>query len=97
MICLNNKPEPKTSLTKTLTIGLKINPSTLEAVQHFSRPPARFSEAAMVKKLEELGIGRPSTYSLIINTLLKRGYVKIENKAFVPQELGFFTNQALQN
>lgn len=56
--------------------------------QHFTQPPARYSEAKLIATLEELGIGRPSTYATIIETLQKRYYAKIANKSFVPTELG---------
>ncbi|MBF0716004.1 type I DNA topoisomerase [Gemelliphila palaticanis] len=56
--------------------------------QHFTQPPARYSEAKLIATLEELGIGRPSTYATIIETLQKRYYAKINNKAFIPTELG---------
>ncbi|HEU4697779.1 MAG TPA: type I DNA topoisomerase, partial [Gemmatimonadales bacterium] len=56
--------------------------------QHFTEPPPRFSEASLVKELERLGIGRPSTYSAIISTLVQREYVKLEQRRFTPTELG---------
>ena len=56
--------------------------------QHFTQPPPRYSEASLVKKLEELGIGRPSTYANIISVLQDRGYVKIDSKRFFPEERG---------
>ncbi len=56
--------------------------------QHFTEPPPRFSEASLVKELERLGIGRPSTYSAIISTLAAREYVKVEQRRFFPTELG---------
>ncbi len=57
--------------------------------QHFTKPPPRYNEASLIKTLEEKGIGRPSTYSPIIETIQSRGYVIKENKAFVPTEIGF--------
>ena len=56
--------------------------------QHFTQPPPRYSEAMLVKTLEELGIGRPSTYAQIIDTIKRRGYVTVEDKRFAPTELG---------
>lgn len=64
-------------------ILLKLDPK-----QHFTQPPARYTEASLVKILEELGIGRPSTYAPIIDTILNRGYVIKEQKQFIPTELG---------
>jgi DNA topoisomerase I len=60
----------------------------VEATQHFTQPPPRFSEASLVKRLEELGIGRPSTYASILQTLKDREYVRIEKGRFVPEESG---------
>ncbi|NLC77387.1 MAG: type I DNA topoisomerase [Clostridia bacterium] len=60
----------------------------LEPKQHFTQPPPRYSEATLVKTLEELGIGRPSTYAPTIDNILNRGYVVRENKQFIPTELG---------
>ena len=56
--------------------------------QHFTQPPPRYSEASLVKKLEELGIGRPSTYASIISTISNRGYAEITNKRFFPTDRG---------
>ncbi len=60
----------------------------VEATQHFTQPPPRFSEASLVKRLEELGIGRPSTYAAILQTLKDRGYVRVEKNRFIPEESG---------
>lgn len=61
---------------------------SIEPKQHFTQPPPRYTEARLVKTLEELGIGRPSTYAPTLETIQKRGYVAIEEKKFVPTELG---------
>ena len=66
-------------------------PVNIEALldeQHFTQPPPRYSEASLVKKLEELGIGRPSTYASIISTIANRGYAEILNKRFFPTDRG---------
>ena len=63
--------------------------------QHFTEPPPRYTEATLVKALEENGIGRPSTYAPTISTILERGYVKLEKRRFVPTELGFLVTDAL--
>ena len=64
-------------------------------LQHFTEPPPRYSEASLVKKLEELGIGRPSTYANIISVLQNRSYVRIEQKRFVPEDKGWLVNAFL--
>ena len=69
---------------------------SLEPEQHFTQPPPRFSEASLVKLLEEKNIGRPSTYAPIIDTILKRYYVERANKQFVPTELGFIVVDLLK-
>ena len=73
-------------------ILLKLDPK-----QHFTQPPARYTEASLVKILEELGIGRPSTYAPIIDTILNRGYVIKEQKQFIPTELGRIVVDLLRN
>jgi DNA topoisomerase-1 len=60
----------------------------IEAAQHFTEPPPRFSEAALVKRMEELGIGRPSTYASILQVLQDRGYVRIDKKRLIPEDKG---------
>ena len=65
--------------------------------QHFTQPPSRFSEASLIKLLEEKNIGRPSTYAPIIDTILKRNYVERQNKQFAPTELGFIVVDLLKN
>jgi DNA topoisomerase I len=60
----------------------------IEGVQHFTEPPPRYSEASLIKKLEELGIGRPSTYVSILKTLSDRGYMRIEKKRLIPDDKG---------
>lgn len=70
---------------------------SIEGKQHFTQPPARYSEAAFVKLLEEKGIGRPSTYVPTISTLISRKYVDREKKILIPTELGFIVNDILSN
>ncbi len=60
----------------------------VEAIQHFTQPPPRYSEASLVKRLEELGIGRPSTYASTLQTLKDREYVRVEKNRFIPEESG---------
>jgi DNA topoisomerase-1 len=63
--------------------------------QHFTQPPYRFSEATLIKELEEKGIGRPSTYATILSTIKEKGYVQLEKGKFSPTELGFVVNDLL--
>ena len=64
--------------------------------QHFTKPPARYTESSLIKELERLGIGRPSTYATIMETIKDRGYVTIEEKKFVPTKIGIETTDKLQ-
>ncbi len=68
--------------------GQILEQKEIEPSQHFTQPPPRFSEARMLKSMEEMGIGRPSTYAPTLETIQKRGYVALEEKRFVPTELG---------
>jgi DNA topoisomerase-1 len=68
----------------------------IDPLQHFTQPPARFTEASLVKELEEKGIGRPSTYAPTISTILSRGYVERESKALKPTELGIIVTDLLK-
>lgn len=69
----------------------------LEDKQHFTQPPLRYTEATLVKALEEKGIGRPSTYAPIITTILGRGYIEKEKKFLKPTELGMIVNDLMKN
>ncbi|MFD1774362.1 type I DNA topoisomerase [Paenibacillus rhizophilus] len=71
-----------------LQAGDKLVKQEIDPKQHFTQPPPRYTEARLVKTLEELGIGRPSTYAPTLETIQKRGYVAIEEKKFMPTELG---------
>ncbi|GAB6098906.1 type I DNA topoisomerase [Halanaerocella petrolearia] len=75
--------------------GEEIKLSDVLPEQHFTKPPARYTEAKLVKTLEKKGIGRPSTYAAIVGTIEKRGYVTKENKRFKPTELGEIVNELL--
>jgi len=78
----------KEKILPPLEQGDKINLNEIEDKQHFTEPPPRFSEASLVKTLEEYGIGRPSTYASIISTLQAREYVEIEQRRFFPTDIG---------
>lgn len=69
----------------------------IQPEQHFTQPPPRFSEASLVKRLEELGIGRPSTYASIISVLQDRDYVRLEKKRFIPEDRGRLVTSFLAN
>ncbi len=75
-----NEEEESKGILPPLTVGQELNLDKMKAVQRFTRSPARFTEASLVKKLEELGIGRPSTYAPTISTIQKRGYVLKEHR-----------------
>lgn len=77
--------------------GEKETKGEISADQHFTAPPPRFTEASLVKKLEELGIGRPSTYATIIAVLQERKYVKVEKLRFIPEERGRIVTAFLEN
>ena len=79
-----------------LTVGEELTAGEIRPVQHFTEPPPRFTEAALIKLLEEKGIGRPSTYAPIIDTIQGRGYVVKTEKKFQPTPLGFIVNDLLQ-
>ncbi|MDA0902290.1 MAG: type I DNA topoisomerase, partial [Proteobacteria bacterium] len=83
----NNEDDDKKILPK-VEIGEQLKMSRVLPEQHFTEPPPRYGEASLVKKMEELGIGRPSTYSSIISVLQDRGYVKLEKRRFIPEERG---------
>lgn len=73
----------------------KLMSKDIQKSQHFTKPPARYTEAKLIKELEELGIGRPSTYASIIDTIVTRRYVEMIDKAFKPTESGLLTNEKL--
>ncbi len=80
-----------------LNEGDKVKLLKIRDEQHFTEPPPRFSEASLVKSLEEHDIGRPSTYASIISTLLNREYVELESKRFYPTDKGTIVNDFLTN
>ncbi len=85
-----NKVLPK------LKVGDELKAKEIVKDQHFTKPPARYTEAKLIKAMEELGIGRPSTYASTISTLTQRGYVKIIEKKLNPTEVGITTTDKLQ-
>ena len=90
-----NKSEQKKPKLPDLIKGAVLKLDKLEPKQHFTMPPPRFSEASLVKELEENGIGRPSTYATILSTIRGKGYVDLLKGYFKPNELGFIVNDLL--
>ena len=86
----------KDTLLPDLVDGDPLTLGALNPEQHFTEPPPRYNDASIVKTLEELGIGRPSTYAPIIETIQKRGYVERREKQFRPTELGFIVTDMLE-
>ncbi len=84
--------EEKENILPELEIGDLVKSVDIEPKQHFTQPPARFSEATLIRTLEENGVGRPSTYAPTLNTIQKRYYVKLQSKRFEPTELGVIVN-----
>ncbi len=79
----------------TVQVGQVLKLVELDPSQHFTKPPARYSEASLVKELEKRGIGRPSTYAAIISTIQERGYVKLANRRFFAEKLGDIVTERL--
>ncbi|PNZ89516.1 type I DNA topoisomerase [Staphylococcus pettenkoferi] len=84
----DDKDENKNNKLPVIKEGEMVTATKIDPSQHFTQPPPRYTEARLVKTLEELKIGRPSTYAPTIDTIQKRNYVKNESKRFVPTELG---------
>lgn len=84
----DDQVDEKDKMLPDLKEGDEVFKKDIEPKQHFTQPPPRYTEARLVKTLEELGIGRPSTYAPTLDTIQKRGYVALDNKRFVPTELG---------
>lgn len=93
----NSKDDDASKLLPALEQGEVLPLHKIEAEQNFTQPPARFSEATLVKDLEEKDIGRPSTYAPIIATIMERKYVKKEKRMLVPTELGFIVTQMMED
>ncbi|WP_342512617.1 type I DNA topoisomerase [Sporosarcina sp. FSL K6-1522] len=91
----DDKEEEKDRILPPLEEGERVKYSDIDPKQHFTQPPPRYSEARLVKTLEELGIGRPSTFAPTLDTIQKRGYVTLDAKRFLPTELGEIVHQAV--
>lgn len=92
---LDDRENEKESPLPPLVEGDVVTLHDIKAEQHFTEPPPRYSEASIVKALEEYGIGRPSTYASIISTLLAREYVELDNRRFIPTDIGRIVNRFL--
>ena len=79
-----------------LAVGDGLTVTEFDPKQHFTKPPARYGEASLVRELEKRGIGRPSTYAAIISTIQDRGYVKLENRRFYAEKMGDIVTERLQ-
>jgi DNA topoisomerase-1 len=88
--------EEKDRKLPELLVGDLLNLVDILPKQHFTQPPPRYTEPSLIKTMEELGIGRPSTYAPTIATILARDYVVLENKVFYPTELGILVNDLLK-
>lgn len=89
----NTKDEDK--LLPDIEEGMTVSSKEIDPKQHFTQPPPRYTEARLVKTLEELGIGRPSTFAPTLDTIQKRGYVALDNKRFIPTELGTIVHELI--
>ncbi|WP_335870705.1 type I DNA topoisomerase [Bacillus sp. 2205SS5-2] len=91
----DDQKEEKENWLPSFENGDKVNTDEINSNQHFTQPPPRYTEARLVKTLEELGIGRPSTYAPTLDTIQKRGYVTLDNKRFVSTELGNIVHEIM--
>ncbi|MBR9876043.1 type I DNA topoisomerase [Vibrio sp. J1-1] len=85
------------TILPAVQLGDKLNLESLDPKQHFTKPPARYTEAALVKELEKRGIGRPSTYASIISTIQDRGYVKVDQRRFYAEKMGEIVTDRLDD
>lgn len=92
-----SKEKSEDTILPELEKGEELFLQVMNALQHFTEPPARYSEATLIKKMEELGIGRPSTYASIISTILARKYVEAEGRYLKPTDMGTLVNKLLVN
>src|SRR5699024_82136 len=88
--------EEKENILPELVVGDVVQSVSIEPKQHFTQPPARYSEATLIRTLEEKGVGRPSTYAPTLETIQRRYYVKLQQKRFEPTELGEIVNTLIE-
>ncbi|MBQ2883086.1 MAG: type I DNA topoisomerase [Alphaproteobacteria bacterium] len=93
----DDNEDDENRLLPNVEVGEDVTKKAIKPEQHFTTPPPRFTEASLVKKLEELGIGRPSTYASIIAVLQERKYVKVEKLRFIPEDRGRIVTIFLEN
>lgn len=92
-----NEEKGEESSMPEIEAGDKLETESIKPNQHFTQPPARYSESLLIKTLEEIGVGRPSTYAPTITTIQQRNYVTKENKVFYTTELGEIVNEIIKN
>lgn len=92
----DNAEAKKGNVLPEMQVGDEVQLAKLNPEQHFTQPPARYSEATLIKTLEEIGVGRPSTYAPTNETIQKRYYVKLVSKRFEPTELGYVVHQMIE-
>ena len=92
----NGELDARDQALPALAVGDAVDPRTVTAVPHETKPPARYTEASLVKRLEGEGIGRPSTYAAILDTIVQRGYVRKQGSQLIPTFTGFATTQLLE-
>lgn len=93
----NTKKDDKAKVLLSLSAKDEVKLKELNSNQHFTQPPARYTDATLIKELEEKGIGRPSTYAPTITTIVSRGYVVRSKRQLVPTELGMVTTDIMKN
>lgn len=89
--------EDQERLLPELKVGQELEPKSVDAVQHITKPPARYTDATLVRALEERGIGRPSTYAAILKTIADRGYVRKQRRELVPTMLAFYITEFMND
>ncbi|WP_163971214.1 type I DNA topoisomerase [Oceanobacillus halotolerans] len=92
----DDKKKDENKFLPNLEEGMVVEAEEINPNQHFTQPPPRYTEARLVRTMEEQGIGRPSTYAPTLDTIQRRGYVKLDNRRFIPTELGIIVNELLE-
>lgn len=93
----DDKTDENGQILPPVNMGEALDLKDVQTLQHFTQPPPRYTEASLVKTLEELGIGRPSTYASIISVLQDRNYVRLESRRFIPEDRGRIVTAFLEN